>query len=71
MDFNSHELTFNCPSCGQEFSETVGRLRQNPNFPCVGCGASITIEADELDTALQALPEELDALGEQLKKLFE
>lgn len=70
MDIDSHELTFNCPSCGQEFSETIGRLRENPKIPCTGCGSVIVIKADELDSGLKSIDESLDSLREKLRKNF-
>jgi transposase-like protein len=38
------EIDLRCPYCGQTFREAVGKLREEPRFPCPGCGSRFSAE---------------------------
>jgi DNA-directed RNA polymerase subunit RPC12/RpoP len=40
MALDNAEITLRCPKCKREFREKIGRLKNNPNIPCSGCGAA-------------------------------
>ena len=55
--FDDQEIGFECPKCGHQFTEKIGRLRRSPEMDCVACGVSISIEADELRRASETMTE--------------
>ena len=50
------EMDLCCPGCGQEFQETIGRLKYKMNVACPGCHGLIEIKGlerlDGLDRAV-------------------
>ena len=73
MDFSanidSKTMPFPCPGCGQEFKETIGRLKNNPTLVCPGCGKATTINADELREGIAAVQKSFDDLRGSLGDL--
>lgn len=63
------EIDLSCPSCGHKFQETLGRLKNNPNIVCPGCGGSISIDfegregLDEIDAAVGRLKKTIDDIN--------
>ncbi|MGC0155009.1 hypothetical protein ACPRNU_21330 [Chromobacterium vaccinii] len=68
LDIDNHELALPCPGCGKKVEEKIGRLRTNPDISCPSCGASIKIDADELNQGIKAVEKQLDALRASFKK---
>ena len=33
----SHEVRFQCPKCGHDLKQTIGRLKANEHMTCPGC----------------------------------
>ncbi|MDF3851375.1 hypothetical protein [Achromobacter denitrificans] len=44
-----------CPKCGHKQTETIGRLRQDPNITCGGCGITIAVNTEQIEAFLAAL----------------
>ncbi|AQW28825.1 hypothetical protein ACKZDW_09075 [Ralstonia syzygii subsp. celebesensis] len=65
LDDQSIELA--CPKCAHKFNETIGRLKNNPDITCGGCGATIHISADELRKTLEEVERSLEELRRQLR----
>ncbi len=63
LNLDSHTLELSCPGCSKKFKETIGRLKNNPDIPCPGCGATIHIEADQLRNGIQAIQDYLASFG--------
>lgn len=55
-----HEISFQCPRCGHDLHETIGRLKSNKRMVCQDCGVGISFDTDKLEHAadelLTALP---------------
>jgi predicted RNA-binding Zn-ribbon protein involved in translation (DUF1610 family) len=65
-DAATHEVRFQCPNCGQDLKQTVGRLKASEHMTCSGCGVGINIDtdrlskaADEIHKAIQKAPPEI------------
>lgn len=65
-DVDAHEITFQCPNCGQELQQTIGRLKANDHMICSGCGIGINIDtnrlakaAEEIQKAIEKIPPEI------------
>jgi transcription elongation factor Elf1 len=59
-------VRFQCPKCGQELEQTLGKLRSGEHMRCQGCGIGINIDtnrlanaADEIQRAIEMAPPEI------------
>ena len=66
--FDDQQLTFQCPGCGYELQERIGRLKRNPEIPCPGCGKAIAVQADDLRRGLEGAEQQLDELSRSLSQ---
>jgi len=62
----SHEVRFQCPNCGHDLKQTIGRLKANEHMTCPGCGIGINIDtnrlakaAEEIQKAIEKTPPEI------------
>jgi predicted RNA-binding Zn-ribbon protein involved in translation (DUF1610 family) len=62
----SHEVRFQCPKCGHDLKQTIGRLKANEHMTCPGCGIGINIDtnrlakaAEEIQKAIEKVPPEI------------
>ncbi len=37
-----------CPKCGHQISETIGRLKQQNELTCPACGAGFTVSLEKV-----------------------
>ena len=65
-DMDAHEITFQCPNCGHDLKQTIGRLKSNEHMTCSGCGIGINIDthrlakaAEEIQKAIEKFPPEI------------
>lgn len=63
---DAHEITIDCPKCGHQLTEKLGRLKHDPRIPCPGCGTTIAIEASGLNNALGEVDQSLADLRKAL-----
>ena len=62
-------ISFECPGCGHEFSETLGRLKANPEIECPGCAKPIQIQSDEsVHRAVKKADKAIDDLRRTIKR---
>jgi uncharacterized membrane protein len=40
----SREFRFQCPNCGHDLRQTIGRLKANERMICAGCNVGINID---------------------------
>ena len=64
VDF--HEIRFQCPKCGHELRQTIGRLKTSEHMICPGCHIGINIDtnrlanaAEEIQKAIEKIPPEI------------
>ena len=53
IDF--HEIRFQCPKCGQDLRQTIGRLRTAEHMTCPGCHVGINIDTNRLANAAEEI----------------
>jgi transcription elongation factor Elf1 len=46
-----HEIRFQCPNCGSDLHQTIGRLKANEHMTCPSCHMGINIDTDRLANA--------------------
>ena len=57
---DTHVIKFQCPSCGHELEQSIGRLKSGEHMRCPGCGIGINIDTDRLANAANEIR---DAIG--------
>lgn len=51
----SHEIRFQCPSCGQDLKQTIELLKANERMTCRACGVGINIDTNRLANAAEEI----------------
>jgi transcription elongation factor Elf1 len=51
----SHEIRFQCPKCGHDLKQTIGRLRASEHMTCPGCNIGINIDTNRLAKATEEI----------------
>jgi transcription elongation factor Elf1 len=61
-----HEIKFQCPNCGSDLRQTIGRLKAGEHMTCTGCQIGINIDtnrlanaAEEIHRAIEKIPPEI------------
>jgi predicted RNA-binding Zn-ribbon protein involved in translation (DUF1610 family) len=65
-----HEITFQCPNCGHELKQTIGRLRANEHMTCSSCGIGINIDASRLANATEEIQKAIDKIPPEISIKF-
>jgi transcription elongation factor Elf1 len=60
VDVDAHEIAFQCPNCGHDLKQTIGRLKANEHLACSGCGIGINIDTDRLAKATEEIQKAID-----------
>ena len=65
-DADSLEFRFQCPNCGSDLRQTIGRLKAREHMTCPGCHVGINIDtnrlanaAEEIQKAIEKVPPEI------------
>jgi predicted RNA-binding Zn-ribbon protein involved in translation (DUF1610 family) len=63
---NAHVVKFQCPSCGGDLEQSIGRLKSREHMQCPACGIGINVDtdrlanaADEIRKAIEKVPPEI------------
>jgi predicted RNA-binding Zn-ribbon protein involved in translation (DUF1610 family) len=63
---DAHVVKFQCPNCGHELEQSIGRLKSGEHMQCPSCGVGINIDtnrlanaADEIHKAIGKVPPEI------------
>ena len=59
-DVDAHEIRFQCPNCGHDLKQTIGRLKANEHMTCSGCGIGINIDTDRLAKATDEIQKAIE-----------
>lgn len=65
-----HEVSFQCPSCGQDLKQTIGALKRGKHMICSGCGVGINIDSDRLAGASEEIQKALDKMPPEITIKF-
>jgi len=57
-----HEIWFQCPSCGQDLHQTIGRLKANEHMSCSGRGIGINIDTNRLAKATEEIQKAIEKI---------
>ena len=67
---DTHEVTFQCPNCGQELRQSIGRLKANDHMTCSGCGIGINIDTDRLARAAEEIQNAIEKTPPEISIKF-
>lgn len=63
---DAHIVRFQCPSCGHDLEQSIGRLKSGEHMQCPGCDVGINIDmkrlantAEETQKAMEKMPPEI------------
>jgi predicted RNA-binding Zn-ribbon protein involved in translation (DUF1610 family) len=48
---DAHVIKFQCPRCGHDLEQSIGRLKSGEHMQCPGCRIGINIDTDRLANA--------------------
>jgi predicted RNA-binding Zn-ribbon protein involved in translation (DUF1610 family) len=65
-----HEISFQCPSCGQDLRQTIGRLKANEPMVCTGCQIGININTSRLANAAEEIHRAIDKIPPEITIKF-
>ena len=68
VDFN--EIRFQCPSCGHDLNQTIGRLKANEHMTCSSCGIGINIDTDRLTKATEEIRRAIEKVPPEITIKF-
>jgi hypothetical protein len=54
-DAHAYAFRFQCPKCGHELEQAIGKLKLGKRMPLSGCGAEINIDTRQLADAAEDL----------------
>jgi hypothetical protein len=65
-NIDAHVIKFQCPTCGHDLEQSIGRLTSADHMHFSGCGIGINIDtnrlasaAEEMNRALEKMPPEI------------
>ncbi len=69
-DIDTRMIRFQCPKCGHELEQTIGRLKSSDAMRCPGCAVGIHIDADRLANAADEIQKALDKVPAEITIKF-
>lgn len=69
MNFDSHAIEIPCQACGKKMSQTIGRLKKDPDLTCP-CGVVTHVDASNLRKGISEVEKSITDLQRNLKKMF-
>jgi transcription elongation factor Elf1 len=69
-DMHAQEIRFQCPNCGHELTQTIGRLKAQEHMTCSGCGIGINIDTDRLAKAAEEIQKAIEKIPPEISIKF-
>ncbi len=66
----AYEIRFQCPKCGHDLRQTIGRLKANEHMTCSGCGIGINIDTDRLAKATEEIQKAIEKVPPEITIKF-
>jgi transposase-like protein len=58
-----------CPHCSRKLTETIGKIKTNPDLTCRSCGKTFSVKADQFRQEIAKLEKSLADLQRTLGRL--
>jgi hypothetical protein len=59
-DAHAYAVRFQCPKCGHELEQAIGKLKLGRHMPLFGCGVEINIDTGHLADAAEQIPRAME-----------
>jgi predicted RNA-binding Zn-ribbon protein involved in translation (DUF1610 family) len=69
-EMDAHEIRFQCPNCGHELKQSIGRLKDQEHMTCAGCGIGINIDTDRLAKATEEIQKAIEKIPPEISIKF-
>lgn len=69
-DVDSNEIRFQCPKCGHDLKQTIGRLKANEHMICSECGIGINIDTNKLASAAEEIRRAIEKIPAEITIKF-
>jgi transcription elongation factor Elf1 len=70
IEADAHEVRFQCPRCGHELKQTIGRLKANEHMTCSGCGVGINMDTNRLAKATEEIQKAINKIPPEISIKF-
>jgi predicted RNA-binding Zn-ribbon protein involved in translation (DUF1610 family) len=67
---DAHVIKFQCPNCGHDLEQNIGRLKSGIHMRCPGCGIGINIDTNRLASAAEEIHKALDKVPPEITIKF-
>jgi len=67
---DAHIVKFQCPKCGHELEQTIGKLKLSAHMRCPGCGVGINIDTNRLANAAEEIQRAMDKVPAEITIKF-
>ena len=65
-----HEIRFQCPNCGSDLQQAIGRLQTDEPMTCAGCRTGINIDTNRLANAADEIHKAIDKVPPEITSKF-
>ncbi len=52
---DENEIRFQCPKCGHDLKQSIGRLKASEHMTCPGCNIGINVDSNRLAKAAKEI----------------
>ena len=66
LDIERRKYRFQCPACGHQIEEKIGRLKDSPILTCPGCKQALPIDGKALKEGLAKVGRSVDKFRQTL-----
>jgi transcription elongation factor Elf1 len=69
-DVEACGIEFQCPQCGHEVAQTIGKLKAENRLCCPGCGIAINIDANRLSNVVEEIAKAVEKVPPEITIKF-
>ena len=70
VDVDASGVRFQCPHCGQELEQTIGKLKSQNRMTCPGCDIGINIDATRLSNVVEEISKAVEKVPPEITIKF-
>lgn len=70
VDVEACRIQFQCPQCGHELEQTIGKLKSQDRMTCPGCGIRISIDATRLSNVVEEIRQAVEKVPAEITIKF-
>lgn len=63
-------VKFQCPNCGHDLEQSIGRLKSGEHIKCTGCSIGINIDTNRLANAAEEVRQALEKVPPEITIKF-